>query len=171
MTLRRSFASGSLCVRIFMPASTGVVHEAGKPLRPSISTRQRRQEPKGSSESVAQSLGIATSANAAARITDVPSGTVTARPSTSRAISFAESRAGVPRSLSLIDNTASLPSRNKNHSLVYSNTSLVYRWKTKILRKIFQRAEDRQWRQAAERAQRAGRHGVAEVAQQFNIIR
>src|SRR6202035_5264350 len=102
---------------------------------------------------------------------EVPSATVTARPSTSSVMSFAESRAGVPRSLSLIDNTASLPSRNKNHSLVYSNTSLVYRWKTKISGKIFEHAEDRQRRQAAERAQRAGGHGVAEVAQQFNTIR
>ena len=46
ITLRRSFASCSLWVWTFMPASTGVVHEAGKPLRPSISIRQRRQEPK-----------------------------------------------------------------------------------------------------------------------------
>jgi len=41
-----------------MPASAGVVQEAGVPFRPSISTRQRRQEPKASRLSVAQSLGI-----------------------------------------------------------------------------------------------------------------
>jgi hypothetical protein len=40
-----------------MPSATGVVQEAGVPLRPSISTRQSRQEPKASTMSVAQSFG------------------------------------------------------------------------------------------------------------------
>ena len=44
---------------------------------PSICTRHRRQEPKASNCSVAQSLGIFTSDSAAARITEVPAGTVT----------------------------------------------------------------------------------------------
>ena len=47
------------------------------PPRPSISTRQTRQEPKASSMSVAQSFGISTPASIAARMIDVPSGTVT----------------------------------------------------------------------------------------------
>ena len=51
------------------------------PRRPSISTRQRRQEPKASSESVAQSLGICVPACIAAAITEVPAGTVTLMPS------------------------------------------------------------------------------------------
>jgi hypothetical protein len=74
----------------------GVVHEAGVPLRPSISTRQSRQEPNGSSESVAHSFGISTPANAAARITDVPAGTVTAVPSIRTRTSIRPGRAGVP---------------------------------------------------------------------------
>jgi hypothetical protein len=40
-----------------MPAATSVVHEAGKPLRPSISTRHTRQEPKCLSVSVRTQLG------------------------------------------------------------------------------------------------------------------
>ncbi len=60
-----------------MPSATDVVQEAGVPLRPSISTRQRRQEPKLCSESVAQSLGIWVPSSIAARMMEVPSGTVT----------------------------------------------------------------------------------------------
>ena len=57
-TPRRSLLTASLAVRTFMPAATSVVHEAGNPLRPSISTRQTRQEPKALSVSVAQSFGM-----------------------------------------------------------------------------------------------------------------
>ena len=64
-----------------MPGATGVVQEAGVPRRPSISTTQRRQEPKASRLSEAQSLGMDMPSSAAARITDVPSGTVTSKPS------------------------------------------------------------------------------------------
>ena len=63
------------------PASTGVVQEAGVPARPSISTRHRRQEPNASSMSVAQSFGICVPASIAARMIEVPSGTVTLWPS------------------------------------------------------------------------------------------
>src|SRR5471030_2986784 len=66
-----------------MSGAHGVVHEEGVPLRPSISTRHSRQEPNGSSESVAHSFGMSTPANAAARKTDVPAGTVTGMPSIS----------------------------------------------------------------------------------------
>jgi hypothetical protein len=65
----------------FIPGATGVVHEAGVPLRPSISTRQRRQLPKLFNESVAHSLGTLMPASIEARMIEVPSGTVTARPS------------------------------------------------------------------------------------------
>ncbi len=64
-----------------MPFATGVVHDAGVPARPSISTRQSRQEPKASSMSVAQSFGILVPSSIAARMIEVPSGTVTALPS------------------------------------------------------------------------------------------
>ena len=46
-----------------MPSLTGVVHEAGVPLAPSISTRQSRHDPNGSRESVAHSLGTSTPAD------------------------------------------------------------------------------------------------------------
>src|SRR5450631_3281330 len=88
-----------------MSGPHGVVHEAGVPLRPSTSTRQSRQDPKGSSESVAQSLGISMPSSAAARMIDVPAGTVTSVPSISTVtgLTCAEpgGRAGVPRSGSL----------------------------------------------------------------------
>ena len=56
----------------------GVVQEAGVPARPSISIRQSRQEPKASTMSVAQSFGICVPASIAARMIEVPSGTVIA---------------------------------------------------------------------------------------------
>jgi hypothetical protein len=82
-------------VLTFMPGSTGVVQEAGVPRRPSISTRQSRQEPKGSRLSEAHSFGTETPASMAARITDVPEGTVTGLPSISR-VTGAPTRSGVP---------------------------------------------------------------------------
>ena len=72
MTPRRRRWTFSDRVWTTMPSATGVVHEAGVPARPSISTRQSRQEPKGSSESVAQSFGIAVPMLIAAAITEVP---------------------------------------------------------------------------------------------------
>jgi hypothetical protein len=59
-----------------IPSATGVVQEAGVPRRPSISTTHRRQEPNASTLSVAHSLGTDPGLGAA-RITLVPSGTVT----------------------------------------------------------------------------------------------
>ena len=81
-----------------MPGATVVVQEAGKPLRPSISTRQRRQEPKAFSVSVAHSFGICVSASAAARMTEVPAGTVTVAPSISSVTASSDFAGGVPRS-------------------------------------------------------------------------
>ena len=79
-----------------MPGVTGVVHEDGVPLRPSISTRQRRQEPNASTMSVAHSFGISMPASIEARMIDVPSGTVTSKPSTLSVTSVSEVEAGVP---------------------------------------------------------------------------
>ena len=84
-----------------MPSTTGVVQEAGVPRRPSISTRQRRQEPKASTLSVAQSLGILIPASIAARMTDVPCGTVTSNPSTLSVTGVFDVASGVPMSQSL----------------------------------------------------------------------
>ena len=64
-----------------MPFSAGVVQEAGVPRRPSISTRHRRQEPKASSMSVAQSFGICVPIFMAAAMTEVPCATLTLWPS------------------------------------------------------------------------------------------
>ena len=103
MTPRRSLASFGVWVRTTILASTGVVQEAGVPRRPWISTRHRRHEPKGSSESVAQSFGTWVPMRLAAAMTDVPAGTVTATPSiVSVTSSRSDTRIGVPVSSSLI---------------------------------------------------------------------
>ena len=57
MTPLRIFLTLADCVWTIMPSVTGVVHDAGVPRRPSISTTHNRQEPKASMESVAQSFG------------------------------------------------------------------------------------------------------------------
>src|SRR5690242_7554263 len=92
--------SRSVCVLTTMPGATGVVQEDGVPARPSISTRQRRQEPKASTMSVAQSFGIWMPASIEARIIEVPSGTVTSKPSTVSVTIFSDVEAGVPKSIS-----------------------------------------------------------------------
>jgi hypothetical protein len=92
----RSRFSRSVCVFTTMPCATGVVHEAGVPLRPSISTRQSRHEPKASIMSVAHSLGICVPLSIAARMMEVPSGTVTSTPSMVSVTSFVALEAGVP---------------------------------------------------------------------------
>jgi len=79
-----------------MPSATGVVQDAGVPARPWISTRQRRQEPNASSVSVAHSLGICVPISIAARMIEVPSGTLTFTPSTVSVTSLVALEAGVP---------------------------------------------------------------------------
>ncbi len=66
------------------------------PRRSSISTRQRRQEPKGSSESVAQSFGIAVPIIMAAAMTEVPADTETSSPSMVSVTILSVMRIGVP---------------------------------------------------------------------------
>ncbi len=106
ITPRRRRSSLGDWVVTTMSGMQGVVHEAGVPLRPSISTRHRRHEPNGSRRSVAHSLGTSTPASAAARMTDVPSGTATCWPSMVSAtvagagVRSLRSGAGVPRSRS-----------------------------------------------------------------------
>ena len=100
MTPRRMSFSRDVCVLTTMPGATGVVHDEGVPARPSISTRQRRQEPKASTMSVAQSFGMAIPASMEARMIDVPSGTVTVKPSTVSVTCFPAFEAGVPKSIS-----------------------------------------------------------------------
>ena len=96
ITPRRSRSSLGEVVCTTMPGSHGVVQEAGVPFLPSISTRQRRHDPNGSSESVAQSFGIGIPASLAARRTEVPAGTQTSWPSTLTVIVSLPTLAGVP---------------------------------------------------------------------------
>ncbi len=98
MTPLRSFCRRGVWVCTTMPSPTGVVQLAGVPRAPSISTRHRRQEPKLLTLSVAHNLGIEPPLSVAARITLVPSGTVTERPSMVSVTSFSEAEAGVPKS-------------------------------------------------------------------------
>ncbi len=97
--LRGQVQSGDLGRALAEAATTmttlrGVVQEAGVPLRPSISTRQRRQEPKASTMSVAQSFGTFMPASIEARMMEVPSGTVISLPSMVSVTIFSEREAG-----------------------------------------------------------------------------
>jgi hypothetical protein len=83
-------------VRTLIPGATGVVQDDGVPARPSISTKHRRHEPNASNMSVAQSLGICVPISMAARMIDVPSGTVTDMPSIVRVTVFSARERGVP---------------------------------------------------------------------------
>ncbi len=96
MTPLRSRFNRSVWVFTAMPGATGVVQEAGVPARPSISTRQSRQEPNASSMSVAQSFGICVPISMAARMIEVPSATVTAWPSMVSVTCFCALARGVP---------------------------------------------------------------------------
>ena len=162
-TPRRSFVSASLCVCTFMPAATSVVHEAGKPLRPSISTRHTRQEPKALSVSVAQSFGTSRSASAAARMIDVPAGTVTVAPSIS---SVTCSPVGGGRSqIVIVLGVHVYPSHGRRR--FGGVTWGASPWK--ILAEMFERAAHRKRRQAAKAAQRTVEHGVAEFVEQREV--
>ncbi len=96
MTPRRSFASCGVCVVTTMPSSAGVVHDAGVPRRPAISTRHMRHDPNGSRLSVAHSFGILVPSIIAAAMTDVPRGTDTISPSMVSVTKCSLTRIGVP---------------------------------------------------------------------------
>ncbi len=87
-------------VLTFSPGATGVVQDAGVPLRPSISTRHNRQDPKASMLSLAHSFGTEIPISAAARMMLVPSGTVTSKPSIVSVTIVLDFEAGVPKSRS-----------------------------------------------------------------------
>src|SRR4029077_9701308 len=132
---------------------TGVVQDAGVPARPSISTRQSRQEPKASTMSVAQSLGICVPASIAARMIEVPSGTVMLLPSMVSVTVLADVERGVPKSISSMRDMAvplfcGLEPRRPG---------------AEVFAKMFQRAHDGVGGEAAERAERTEFHGVAEI--------
>src|SRR5690606_28423429 len=98
ITPRRSFSRRGVWVWTFMPGMTGVVQLAGVPRAPSISTRHIRHEPNACMLSVAQSFGMSPPISAAARITLVPAGTVTSRPSMVRVTISSDFTSGVPKS-------------------------------------------------------------------------
>src|SRR6202021_1302084 len=141
MTPRRRRSRRGVLVRTIIPTSAGVVQEASVPFRPSISTRQRRHDPKASTLSVAQSLGIGLSIMAAAAITDVPGGTLTWRPSMVSVTVAAPVRIGVPVSSSCNSAMADLLFRRDAHRLL-----------GEILAEMIKRAQHRHRSQPAERA-------------------
>src|ERR1700722_639793 len=146
-------------VRTIIPASAGVVQEAGVPFRPSISTRHRRHEPNASTLSVAHSLGIGLSIIAAAAITDVPGGTLTLRPSMVSVTVGSPVRIGVPVSSSCNSAIGTLLFRRDA------------RWRLgEILAEMIERAEHRHGRQAAESAERAVCHDLAKITQQLDVL-
>src|SRR5260370_7388398 len=135
ITPRRSRASAGVSVRTFIPARTGVVHDAGKPRWPWTSTRPKRHEPNGSSESVAHNFGTWIPASAAARITDVPSGTATPRPSISSATVLAPGRSGVAKSLSIRDRMVAASSCYRDRQVVADEFNVAL-GKTEIFTQI-----------------------------------
>ena len=141
-----------------MPASTGVVHDAGVPRRPSISTRHRRHEPNGSSESVAHSLGTWMPASIAARITDVPAGALTSMPSifsVTVCVDSLRGRAEVVVGMGIVQ---------AQHQ---GSPAAARARQAEVFRVVIQRRQHRERGHAAHRAQAAGDHRVAQVAQQF----
>src|SRR5580698_3496238 len=156
----RSFFSRSVWVCTTRPGMTGVVQEAGVPLRPSISIRHMRQDPNASTMSVAQSLGIWVPASIAARMIEVPSGTVTLWPSMVSVTMVSDLERGVPKSVSWISDMAI--------SLFRSLKALGSR--AEIFPEVFERARYGVGREAAECAERAEFHGVAEVFDDGEVL-
>src|SRR5262249_2641187 len=153
ITPLRSCFSRSVWVCTTRPGATGVVQEAGVPVRPSISTRHSRQEPNASTMSVAQSFGICVPASIAARMIEGPSGTVTLLPSMVSVTIVSDLERGVPKSVSWIRDMTILLFRGLHAG----------RCRAKVFPEMFQRTHDGVGRESAERAERAELHGVAEV--------
>src|SRR3984957_15297245 len=160
MTPLRSFFSRSVWVRTTRPGMTGVVQEAGVPLRPSISIRHIRQEPKASTMSVAQSFGICVPASIAARMIEVPSGTVMLWPSMVSVTMVSDLERGVPKSVSWISDMA---------ISLFRSLKALGSW-AEIFPEVFERARHGVGRETAEGAQRAEFHGVAEVFDDGEVL-
>ena len=173
-------ASFSICVRTFMPAATGVVHEAGIALACLRSrTRHRRQEPNALSVSVAHSFGIdpfdAGAAPAGAHDATVP------RPATGDVGLPSIVRSVISlRALRLRRARGAVGRRDRCNACV----DLIRRWRfsaigprahhraarPKVFREMLQRAQHRERRHAAQRAQRSVRHGLAQIVQQLDVL-
>src|SRR4051812_48393620 len=147
-----------------MPFSAGVVHEAGVPLRPWISTRQRRHEPKDSSESVAQSLGTWMPASEAARMIEVPAGTVTGSPSISSVTVCPLSRAGVPRSMVAVSMFEwTVMALTFQTTIISLGRRGMRRLAVEIFREVLDRAHHRHRGESAQGAERSVAQGLAEI--------
>src|SRR6202522_2334672 len=155
----RSRSRRGVLVRTIIPASAGVVQEAGVPFRPSISTRQRRHDPKASTLSVAQSFGIGLSIRAAAAMTEVPGGTLTLRPSMVRVTVASPVRIGVPVSSSCNSAMAGLLFRRDARGRL-----------GEILTEMIERAKDGHRGKPAESAERAVGHHLAKIAQKLDVL-
>src|SRR3984885_9056488 len=133
---------------------TGVVQEAGVPARPSISIRHIRQEPKASPMSVAHSFGICVPASIAARMIEVPSGTVMLWPSMVSVTMVSDLERGVPKSVSWISDMA---------ISLFRSLKALGSW-AEIFPEVFERARHGVGRETAEGAQRADPAGRALAA-------
>src|SRR4051794_15039006 len=121
---------------------------------------QSRQEPNASTMSVAQSFGIWWPASIAARMIEVPSGTVTWLPSMVSVTIVSDFERGVPKSISSIRDIVVLLFRGLKRG----------RGRDEILPEVLQCAEHGVGREAAERAERAEFHGVAEVFDECEVF-
>src|SRR5580692_3405768 len=160
MTPLRSFFSRSVWVWTTRPGMTGVVQEAGVPARPSISIRHIRQEPNASTMSVAHSFGICVPASIAARMIEVPSGTVMLWPSMVSVTMVSDLERGVPKSVSWISDMA---------ISLFRSLKALGSW-AEIFPEVFERARHGVGRETAEGAQRAEFHGVAEVFDDGEVL-
>src|SRR5262249_56726906 len=116
---------------------------------------------KDSTMSVAQSFGISLPSSTAARMMEVPSGTVTATPSMVSVTVFSDLERGVPKSISWISDIARS-----------SFSSLEALWRSaEIFRAMDERAHHGVGREAAERAERAELHGVAQIFEHGDVCR
>src|SRR5258705_2138795 len=119
-----------------------------------------RQDPNASTMSVAQSFGICVPASIAARMIEVPSGTVTLCPSMVSVTIVSDCERGVPKSVSWINDIVSLLFRRLQGG----------RRRAKIFPEVFQCAHDGVGCEAAERAKRTELHGVAEVLDHGEVL-
>src|SRR5262249_34407778 len=109
--------------------------------------------------SVAQSFGICVPASMAARMIEVPSGTVTLLPSMVNVTMASDLERGVPKSISWI----------RDMTILFRGLH-AGRCRAKVLPEMLQRTHDGVGREAAERAERAELHGVAEVLDQREVF-
>src|SRR5579871_5542301 len=112
--------------------------------------------------SVAQSFGICVPASMAARMIEVPSGTVTLWPSMVSVIIVSDLERGVPKSVSWISDMAI--SSNLFRGLEAG------RGRAEIFPEVFQCAHDGVGRETAQRAERAEFHSVAEVFDDRDVL-